>query len=109
MEALVLAGLVGIGYLYNNDNKNKTPVTKQVSKDISFTSGDNIYNSEYSVEAENQLYELAKENFDKSHEEGSNVVNFQKLEPPLDSSNDIVEDYMLSSATGAHESVLMIF
>ena len=51
MEALVLAGLVGIGYLYNNDNKNKTPVTKQVSKDISFTSGDNIYNSEYSVEA----------------------------------------------------------
>jgi hypothetical protein len=105
MEALVLAGLVGIGYLYNNDNKNKTPVTKQVSKDISFTSGDNIYNSEYSVEAENQLYELAKENFDKSHEEGSNVVNFQKLEPPLDSSNDIVEDYMLSSATGARISV----
>ena len=46
MEAVVLLGLVGAGYLFNKQNEDNNPVNKVVNKDISMPSGDNLYNSD---------------------------------------------------------------
>ena len=44
MEAVVLLGLVGAGYLFNKGNENNNPINNAVNKEISDPSGDNLYN-----------------------------------------------------------------
>ena len=34
MEALVLMGIIGVGYLANEQNENKNPVDENISKEI---------------------------------------------------------------------------
>ena len=46
MEALVLAGLLGAGYLINKEEEDKDPITKPMKKIISVPNGENVYNSD---------------------------------------------------------------
>jgi len=81
MEAIVLAGLIGAGYLMNDTTKKKNPITKPLETDITMPNGDNIYNSDIYVMTDNQVHDLAKKNFDASQVRDSGVINYQKLDP----------------------------
>ena len=70
MEAAVLLGLIGIGYLNNNRNEN---IEVNVNKEINIPSGDNVYNSGYYDETNKVIKSLAENNF----EEANNTI--QKL------------------------------
>ena len=76
MEAVVLVGLLGAGYLLNKDKKN--PVTNNVNKDISFPSMDNTYESNHYNNTEKLVRQLAEDNFEASYSP-SNIVNNQKV------------------------------
>tara|TARA_Y100000817_G_scaffold314452_1_gene313336 strand:+ start:1710 stop:3497 length:1788 start_codon:yes stop_codon:yes gene_type:complete len=119
MEVAILSGLVGLGYLFNESNKDNDPVNTSVENDAATPNGDNIYNSEFYNEADKVIRTLAKDNFESSHEEGSNVINTQKLDrigsdlynPPLsDTSNELdelkenFENYIYSNASGSYIS-----
>ena len=119
MEVAILSGLVGLGYLFNENNKDNNPVNTSVKNDAATPNGDNIYDSEFYNEADKTIRTLAKDNFESSHEEGSNVINTQKLDrigsdlynPPLsDTSNELEElkerfdNYVFSNASGSYIS-----
>ncbi len=118
MEVAVLAGLVGIGYLYNSNNKDKNPINKRIDKEVSKPNGENVYHSEFYNEADKVIQTLATKNFESSHEEGTKVINNQKLDrigsdlysKPLDQEKEIHElkenfsDYIYSNATGSYIS-----
>lgn len=119
MEVAVLMGLVGFGYLLNSKNKDHNPVDITVNKDISTPNGDNVYNSEFYNEADNVIRTLASNNFESSHEEGSNIINHQKIDrigsdlynQPLSEQTNELEalkenftDYVYSNATGSYIS-----
>ena len=80
MEVAILSGLVGLGYLFNENNKDNNPVNTSVKNDAATPNGDNIYNSEFYNEADQTIRTLARDNFESSHEEGSNIINTQKLD-----------------------------
>ena len=63
MEAVVLLGLVGAGYLFNKQNEDNNPVNKVVNKDISMPSGDNLYSSDFYNETDKMIRNLANTNF----------------------------------------------
>ena len=46
MEVAILGGLVGLGYLFNENNKNNDPVNTLVDNKASVPNGDNLYNSD---------------------------------------------------------------
>ena len=114
MEALVLAGLVGVGYLFNEEKNKNNPINSQVNNNVSTANGDNIYNSEFYNEADNMVRTLANKNFEASYEEGTNVINNQKLgrigsninqEPPsssIEELKDDMKDYTYSNAAGGY-------
>jgi hypothetical protein len=116
MEAAVLAGLVGIGYLFNNQNKENNPITPQVNNESVTPNGDNLYNSEFYNEADQMVTTLANRNFEASHEKGTNVINSQKLDrigsninqestSTIQELKDDMEDYTYSNAAGGYLSV----
>ena len=43
MEALVLLGIIGVGYLANEKNENKNPVDVSVSNEINYPSNNNTF------------------------------------------------------------------
>ena len=77
MEAAVLIGLMGVGYLFNKQNEDNNPINQSVRKDISTPNGDNLYNSEFYNETDKMIRNLAGANFESSQTEGSNIVNHQ--------------------------------
>tara|TARA_B100000686_G_C16765304_1_gene961363 strand:+ start:132 stop:1919 length:1788 start_codon:yes stop_codon:yes gene_type:complete len=79
MEAVVLLGLVGAGYLFNKGNENNNPINNAVNKEISDPSGDNLYNSDFYNETDNMIRNLASKNFESSQTNGSMIINNQKL------------------------------
>lgn len=117
MEALVLAGLVGVGYLFNEEKQKKNPINVSVNSEISTPNGENLYNSEFYNQADQTVRTLANNNFEASYDEGSNVVNNQKLnrvgsninQQPMSSSvealKDDMTDYTFSSAAGGYITV----
>ena len=116
MEAAVLAGLVGIGYLFNNQNKENNPITPHVNNESVTPNGDNLYNSEFYNEADQMVTTLANRNFEASHEKGTNVINSQKLDrigsninqestSTIQELKDDMEDYTYSNAAGGYLSV----
>ena len=81
MEAAVLLGLVAVGYLKNKDNNDKHPIINTNEDDLKLTNGNNIYDSgDYYTETKNEVKDLAKSNFQKSFNEGSNIINNKKIE-----------------------------
>ena len=78
MEAAVLLGLVGVGYLFNQKNEDNNPINNSVNKDISTPNGENLYNSNFYNETDNMVRNLASTNFESSLSEGSNKINHLK-------------------------------
>ncbi len=118
MEVAILSGLVGLGYLFNEGNKNNDPINTNVSNQASTPNGDNIYNSEHYNEVDKVIRTLAENNFESSHEEGTNIINNQKMDrigsdlynPPLNKTNELEElkenfdNYVFSNASGSYIS-----
>jgi len=102
MEAIVLLGLVGAGYLYNSNKEDQNPVTSSVTKEISVPNGENVYHSEHYNSVDSMVRNLAKDKFDKSHKEGTNIVNFQKVEKGGEDETENFQNYTYSSASGSY-------
>jgi len=104
MEALVLAGLLGAGYLINKEEEDKNPITTPVKKEITVPNGENIYNSEHYNETDNLVRSLAKKNFESSQLPESRVINHQKLEPVASNEDEVenYDNYIYSTATGGY-------
>ena len=103
MEALVLAGLIGFGYLYNSKEEN---VDVTVNKELNLSGGNNVYNQGYYDETQKLIKSLAETNFEASNNEHSKIINNQKIYDNLKSipqTNEKVEgmsNYVYSSASG---------
>jgi hypothetical protein len=117
MEAVVLMGLMGVGYLFNQKNEDNNPINNSVDKDISTPNGDNLYNSNFYNETDKMIRNLATNNFESSQTNGSNIINNQKLNrigsamnKPLNQMNDAsigeikegFENHTYSNATGGY-------
>ena len=118
MEAVVLASLVGIGYLFNDQSKKNNPINTPVNTEISTPNGENIYNSEFYNEADQMVKTLANQNFESSYEEGTNIINNQNLNrigsdinqvPPENTSveklKDDFQEYTYSNAAGGYITI----
>ena len=118
MEVAVLAGLVGIGYLFNSKNKDNNPINNSVQKEVSTPNGENVYHSEFYNEADKVIRTLASNNFEESYGKDSKIINHSKdragsdlfREPLNDQTNDLDElkenfgNYVYSNATGSYIS-----
>ena len=102
MEALVLLGLVGAGYLYNSNKEDQVPVTSVLNKDIIVPNGENVYHSEAYGDNDALVRKLAKDKFDKSQKKNPNVINLQNLQDPVVNNQEVenFENYTYSSASG---------
>ena len=116
MEVAVLAGLVGIGYLFNESNENNDPVNTTIQSEASTPNGDNIYNSEHYNHVDETIRTMARDNFEESYNENSNVISNQKLDrigsnlnSPLSENDSELEElkedfnnYVFSNASGSY-------
>ena len=100
MEALVLLGLVGAGYLYNSNKEDQVPVTRSVNKDIIVPNGENVYNSEAYETNDALVRKLANDKFKKSQKQNPKIVNFQNLKPETEDETENFKNYTFSSASG---------
>ena len=99
MEATILVGLLGAGYLLNNSEE-KNPVDTNVDKTVNLPSMENQYESDNYNKSQEKLMKLASENFEESQKH-SNVINHQNV---LDHNNTIdseLADYTYSNSAGA--------
>lgn len=97
MEAAVLLGVLGVGYLFNkdSDNRDKSSVNLPLETDA--------YKSNYFDESDNEYKKKIFENYNKSKIPGSNIVNYQNIDKyinksTVDSTDD--KDYIYSSVSG---------
>ena len=97
MEAAVLLGVLGVGYLFNKDadNRDKSSVNLPLETDA--------YKSNYFDESDNEYKKKIFENYNKSKIPGSNIVNYQNIDKyinksTVDSTDD--KDYIYSSVSG---------
>jgi hypothetical protein len=97
MEAAVLLGVLGVGYLFNkdSDNRDKSSVNLPLETDA--------YKSNYFDESDNEYKKKLFENYNKSKIPGSNIVNYQNIDKyinksTVDSTDD--KDYIYSSVSG---------
>jgi hypothetical protein len=102
MEALVLLGLVGAGYLYNTNKENNNPVTSSVNKEIVVPNGENVYHSEQYDGVDSMVRKLAKEKFDKSQNKETKIINLQNLEEQTPDETENFQNYTYSSASGTY-------
>ena len=100
MEALVLMGIIGVGYLANEGNDNKNPVDVDVSKEINYPSDNNVYDSNHYNEIENKLKLEVEDSYNKSKDPGSNIVNNQKIDEY--NLKDNLGNYTYSNAAGGY-------
>ena len=118
MEVAILGGLVGLGYLFNEGNRGNNPVNTTVMNEAPTPNGDNIYNSEHYNEVDKTIRTLGKNNFESSHEEGTNIINNQKMDrvgsdlynppltenAPLETGTEQFDNYVFSNASGSYIS-----
>ena len=117
MEVVILGGLVGLGYLFNDNNENNNPVNTTIKDDPSVPNGDNIYNSEHYNRVDQEIRQLAKDNFEESQQKNPKIINTQKKDrigsdlynPPLsDDDNELEElkedfnNFTYSNASGSY-------
>ena len=106
MEAIVLAGLIGIGYLYKDSNDNDINIT--INDVNNRPNGDNVYNSGYYDETQNLIKSLVENNFEESNNPNSKIINNSinnkryKNIPNNDDSNKTegMSNYIYSNASG---------
>ena len=103
MEAVVLVGLLGAGYMYNSKNEDNNPIDTPVNKEIHMPSGYNVYDSDHYNESEKLVRSLAENNFEQSQNDHSKVINSQNLYKPTNNEPNVNEpygNYVYSSAAG---------
>lgn len=98
MEAAVLLGVLGVGYLLNNNNKDNTDDTQ-----IKLPSESDAYSSNYFEKSDEEYRKNIFDSYEKSKIPGSNIVNFQNIDEYLkkdepDPEGD--ENYLYSNITG---------
>ena len=104
MEAVVLLGLIGAGYLVNKTNEEGVPQEVNVNRDINFPNGDNIYHSQDIDKNERMIQSKLQSNYEEAQNKHSKLVN--PLDPKRNLSfpqKDFKEGYdnlTYSSATG---------
>ena len=119
MEVAILGGLVGLGYLFNEENKNNNPVNTSVEPMASVPNGDNIYNSEHYNKVDEAIRQMAKDNFEESQQSNPKIINNQKQDrigsdlynaPITENDNELeelkedFENYVFSNASGSYIS-----
>ena len=99
MEAAVLIGLMGAGYLLNKDKDDKNYISHDVNKEINLPSMNNTYDSTYVTDVDKMVKSLAEDNFEASYKP-SNIVNNQKVvnNTGLDVKSNDLQDYTYSNA-----------
>lgn len=106
MEAAVLLGLIGTGYLVNKSNEEGQPQEVNINRQINFPNGDNIYNSEEIDKNEKMIQSKLESNYEEAHNKHSKLVN--PLDPKRNLSfpqKDFKEGYdklTYSNATGGY-------
>lgn len=102
MEAVILLGLVGVGYLKNKEAK--TPVDIVVSEDSKKYNSGNLYDStDYYKETNEQIQELSEKSFNDSFKKDTNVFNSKKIpkrETSVDSLKENFTPSVYSSISG---------
>ena len=88
MEAAVLIGLLGAGYMYNSKEEGKNPINTTVNKEINMPSGENVYDSNHYEKSEKVIQSLAATNFEESHNENTKLINSQNLYKPVNNNNN---------------------
>lgn len=105
MEAAILMGLLGIGYLKNKEQK--TPIDTSVNEDISKINTGNVYDStNYYKETNDQVKKLAKENYDDSFNPTKNVFNSKKVEKRDTLISDLKENFTDSVYSSISENYI---
>jgi len=119
MEVAILGGLVGLGYLFNENNEKNNPVNTTVINDGAVPNGDNIYNSEHYNRVDEEIRQLAKNNFEESQQAEPKVINHQKQDrigsdlynSPLSENDNLLEElkenfenHVFSNASGSYIS-----
>ena len=79
MEAIVLLGIIGIGYLTNKENENN-PVDNHVNKIINYPGNNNTYDSTHFNNVENEIQNKVEQNYQDSRDSSKNIVNNQKID-----------------------------
>ena len=106
MEAAVLLGLIGTGYLVNKSNEEGQPQEVNINRQINFPNGDNIYNSEEIDKNEKMIQSKLESNYEEAQNKHSKLVN--PLDPKRNLSfpqKDFKEGYdnlTYSNATGGY-------
>ena len=75
MEAVVLLGLIGAGYLVNKTNEDSIPQEINVNKDINFPNGDNIYHSEQIDKNKKMIQSRLASNYEEAQNQNSKLIN----------------------------------
>jgi len=100
MEAAVLLGILGAGYLLNKpssgDNSNNT--------DVELPSQSDAYQTNYFQQSDEEYKKAIFDNYEKSRVPGANIVNYQNIDKylnqtPTDPEGD--ENYLYSNSAGA--------
>lgn len=100
MEVAILGALVGLGYMFNENNEKNNPVNTTINSNAAIPNGDNIYNSEHYNKVDEEIRQLAKDNFEESQQKQPKVINTQKLDrigsdlynPPLSDDDNQLEE-----------------
>ena len=99
MEASVLLGILGIGYLLNNNKENDNNNNDDI-KNLPIEA--DAYKSDYFKESDQEYKKRIFENYEKSKIPGSKVINFQNINEYLNEPEESNEnsDYIYSSSAG---------
>ena len=99
MEASVLLGILGIGYLLNNNKDNDNNNNDDI-KNLPIEA--DAYKSDYFKESDQEYKKRIFENYEKSKIPGSKVINFQNINEYLNEPEESNEnsDYIYSSSAG---------
>ncbi len=101
MESVVLLGLMGVGYLMNKDEKNKT--YSEVQPPLFEGSGNTVYDQANYVDAKNYEIGLVNKNHDLAMEGDSKVIDSLNMNGrnTLRDTLDINETNMIQSMSGS--------
>jgi hypothetical protein len=108
MEAAVLLGVLGVGYLLNNNentsNNNGNNNNNNNNDNVDLPLKADAYSSNYFEQSDEEHKKQIFESYEKSKVPGANIVNYQNINKYLDSEivdPDGDENYIYSNSAGA--------
>ena len=97
MEAVVLLGILGAGYLFNKPDVDQTDIDSKLPDE------NDAYKSDYFTKSDKQYKEEVLQNYQKSKIPGSNIINYQNIDEYLNKSTEDTSDdkqYIYSNISG---------